>query len=350
MVKEKIITRFLSAFVCILLILILAFGDDVSSAVRESLYAVAFSIIPALFPYMVFSSVIISFDLLEPIYKHLPTEKIFCLPRVSASVIITGLMCGFPVGASGACNLVRQGKITKSEASRLCAVSSNTSPAFIMGVIGSVWGWQYGVFLLTVQTASSVLLGAILRNIYKNKYREKSVDTVLPVETKITLWGTVCKAVSESSASCLSICGYIVFFRVLTVIFARLIPNLSSILSALFEFSSGCRLGAEEGGIYGLCLVGFAVGFSGFSVFMQILNITEPYSVPFSATLITKIIQGVLMSASSAVFYLLFSPSPSLQTLSNIGDRPLGWAILILMIVLLCFLLSGRATRRKYFM
>ncbi len=347
MAKRKFITTVLTLSVCFMITLFLLYEDEASNAARKALALAASYVIPTLFPYMVISSVIISFDLFEPVYRHIPSDKIFFLPRSSASVILTGLLCGFPVGASGTCKLYENGKISKDDASRLCAVSSNTSPAFIIGTVGGMWGKKYAVFLLAIQTLSAMVIGICLRGkrgntslkVTENPHKHSANDIA----------SVLCRAVSESSFSCLSVCGYIVFFRVTAVILSKVIPQLTDIFSVIFEFSSGCAIGASRGGIYGICLTGFAVGFSGLSVFMQTLNLIGRHPIPFSAVFVTKLAQGAILSASSAVFYLLFSPDSASASFSEMIEFADISPLCMIFMLLAVSLVFNMAARGKYF-
>jgi hypothetical protein len=118
----------------------------------------------------------------------------------------------------------------------------------------------------------------------------------------------ICTAISESALSCVGICGYIVFFRVLITLIGIIAPPLYEYAAAILEFSTGVSTGAAHGGIFVISLTGFAVGFAGVSVFMQTMNITSRHAIPFTPIFVTKLAQGALLSLASAVFYAVFSP------------------------------------------
>ena len=129
MTKRKI-SPYLSSFAMIAaFILLLIFGSSITETVRDSLALTISRVIPTLFPYMVLSSIAVNADLLRPLYSIIPTERIFSLPHESASVILTGMICGFPIGASGSAELYKRGCISQKDASVLCAVSSHNNGA-----------------------------------------------------------------------------------------------------------------------------------------------------------------------------------------------------------------------------
>ncbi len=308
MIKRKFTHGTISLALCVLITMFLVFEETLTEAARDTLHLSALHIIPALFPYMVISSVTVSLGLLDPICRFLPTRRLFHLPQSSASVIVTGMIGGFPTGAIGAGKLYESGSISREEASRVCALASCASPTFIIGTVGTLWGREYAVFLLVAQTVTAFIIAAILA-IGKRSIpiAENSVKSSHPAPIR-----AVCSAISEGATSCVIICGYIVFFRVLITLIGILVPPLYEYAAAILEFSTGVITGASHGGIFGISITGFSVGFSGVSVFMQNANIISRHGIPNSPILVTKFIHGALLSLASAIYYVIFRPDAKL--------------------------------------
>jgi len=245
MISRKITFAFTTLAVCFLTVLLLLYEPYTSEAVRDTLGLFLHRVLPPLFPYMVIAKLITSLDLLSPFCRMLKSGRLFRLPECASSVMFTGLLCGFPVGAAGTCTLYEKGKLSKSEAGRLAALSSNTSPAFLLGTVAALWNSKaYGIFLLAVQTLSAAVIAAVIAR------REKSADRTNAGGTAAengTFTEELCRAVSESASSCLAVCAYIVFFRVIAVLFSHLLPGLAPVFGVIFEFSSGCADGAAAG-------------------------------------------------------------------------------------------------------
>ncbi len=346
MLKRRLIHTCTGIAVFTLSVLFLVCGESATEAARDSMHLAAVHVLPSLFPYMVLSSVIVSLDLTEPIYRRLPVERLFRLPRASAAVILCGMLGGFPVGALGACKLYERGGISRADAARLCAISSNTSPAFIVGTVGGMWGRSYAITLLAAQLISSLAIGAVMakRVSYAPSAPAKKDDAVREGTALV-----LCRAISESSLNSVAICGYIVFFRVTAAMLSVVLPPLSDVFAVLFEFSSGAALGASRGGLYGICLTGFAVGFSGFSVFMQTANLTERHSIPFAPIFFSKLAQGAIIAAVSAVFCILYSPAPSAPTFSCTHSTMLAPALAVIAVLSAAAIILRKLTGAKYF-
>jgi len=304
MIKRKITHGIISLSICVLISLFLVFEETLTEAARSAMHLSALHVIPALFPYMVLSSVTVSLGMLDPICHFMPTYRLLHLPQSCAAVILTGMIGGFPTGALGACRLYESGALSGEDAARVCALSSCASPAFIIGTVGALWGREYAVFFLIAQTVTAFVIAAILaRGRDAHQAQPPEVKSPRPTPTR-----ALCSAIHESAISCIVICGYIVFFRVIASLIGALVPSLYEYAAAVLEFSSGAATGAAHGGVFGISSTGFAVGFAGVSVFMQTANITSRHGIPFTPIFVTKLTHGTLLSLASAVFYAIHRP------------------------------------------
>ncbi len=308
MIRKKITFAAATLAVCVLTVLLLFYETYTSEAIRATLALFIGRVLPPLFPYMVLSRVIVSLDLLSPFGHRMNLPRLFRLPESAASVFLTGLLCGFPVGAAGTCTLYENGGIGRQDAGRLTALASNTSPAFLLGTVAALWNSRaYGVFLFAVQTVSALFLAFLAARLVP-----ADTDIRHGKESASVRCGSfteeLCLAVSESASACLTVCAYIIFFRVLSVLFSQMIPVMTPVFSVLFEFSSGCADGAAVGGYTGIFMTGFAVGSAGLSVMMQNYNFIGRYGIPTKVLWLTKVLQGLLCGTVSVLFYFVFPP------------------------------------------
>lgn len=293
--------------------LLLKYDQAVSDSALAALSTCIRLVIPSLFPYMVLSSFIIALDLAEPLYRLIPMST-FRLPSCTAPVFLTGLLCGAPTSAAGCASLCENGRITKNEAARLCALSSHTSPAFLIGTVGALWGSKsFGIVLYMTEVMFTLVNGIVLRFRKDEAHSSACMTAINPMPKAIP---ALCKSVTDAASSCLAITGFIVFFRVACTIASTVLPPLADLFSATFEFSSGAVQGAKLGGISGAALTGFAVGFSGFSVFMQILRFLSASDIPFAPLFKTKLAEGIVTAAVAVLYYLHSPMQPTADALS----------------------------------
>ncbi len=347
MTKRKINSSLAAAAISLCLILLLVFEKTASNEVSAALALSVKRVIPSLFPFMVLSDMIVSMDLLEPLYSLIPTEKLFRLPRCTASVILCGLLCGFPIGAAGAARLYSGGKISRREAEVLCAISSHASPAFLIGVVGGVWGsMKFGVVLYLAEILFCIVSGALISRTVLSKGScsgRGSSGTAQAPGFPVSL----CTAVRTSSITCLAVVGYIVFFRVMGEVLSVIFTYLAPFFAVIFEFSGGAVYGASVGGVVGAFLTGFAVGFSGIAVLMQCCNFTSPHGIKLSCYVITKISEGVVLGMSAALYAWKHPLIPAESTFSLCPAHT--EALVPICILAALFLLTSRKSKRNNF-
>lgn len=119
------------------LILLLARPSLVLSGARKGLLLWANVVLPTLLPFMICSGMVVAFNGVSLITKpFLPVLSGFMgLSRQGSFVFITGLLCGYPMGARMDSRFLEEQRIDLREARYLLAVSNHPSPMFILGYL-----------------------------------------------------------------------------------------------------------------------------------------------------------------------------------------------------------------------
>ena len=113
----------------------LSFPTVTKAAANEGLQLWIFTILPALLPYTIISSLLLQINafsvpchLLERLLKRkLPKNEFFAL--------ICGCLCGCPIGAKIAADLYRDGKLGRNRAEFLMCAFNNISPSFLINYV-----------------------------------------------------------------------------------------------------------------------------------------------------------------------------------------------------------------------
>lgn len=291
--------------------------EDTSAAVTGAMRSYCTRLIPVLFPYMVLSHFFCTYGLLDPLDGLVPVGKLFGMGKGAFPVFLLGHLCGYPVGAKMAGELVRQGRLGKKQGAILCAVSSGASPAFLLYAVGDGL-WQsvpFGGFLLGIQVLTGLLGGMVLGR----TVAEEQTETVQEGE-EMPFARCFCEAVGGSALQIVSIGGYIVFFSLLV----EILPfpgEIGAFTAAVLEFSTGTRLAAETGGLMGLFCTGFAVGFGGLSVLAQTAHMLGGSGISLRPYGIFKLFSGILCGGLCVGYGLLFPALPALRYVSAASDR-----------------------------
>lgn len=300
-------------------------SDVAEAAALDALKMCATVIIPSLFPYMVISSMIVSTGAADRIGSRLSglTGAVFRLPGCTGGAVILGALCGFPVGAKTACELYERSNIRRRECERLIAIANNTGPSFVIEVVGAhFWGSRgMGLTIYIAQILSALLIGWISSG-------KEALTTITQHDQSQNCDMLQClsQSITHSARSVISVCGFIVFFAVITTLIGQLLSGghlsfVVPIAAAVLEFSTGASSAADLGGTPGAFLTGFAVGWSGISVFAQCKVFTVKHGISLRFAAICKAIQGLMTGLAASVYYALwFTPSATVSTVIHPSD------------------------------
>ncbi len=305
--KSKLTQKLANLILSLLGILLFVFPDTVFSAAENALKSCGTTILPSLFPFMVLSGLIVRRRLLAPIENLIPMQRLFRLPSASACPLLLGALCGFPIGAKTTAELYRMGELTKEEAEFTCAISNNTGPAFAVSIAGGVFrgSRSFGWYLYFAQLLSAFLVGLLFRKKKAAAPSHLQNTAPSPAESPIRSFA---EAVSSAAGAVLPLCGYIVFFSVLSALAGELISGLlpRAFLCSLLEFTAGIRISSSVIGNWGWFLTGFSLGFSGLSVFVQTYSFTAPRGLSLRKAFLFKGLQGCLCGGFCVLYPHLF--------------------------------------------
>lgn len=298
----------LSLLLFFCLSLMLRRADVATEYMRQGLRLCAHAILPSLFPFMVISELLVATGAGEWILAPLarPLGRILGLSRASASAVILGLLCGFPIGARCAILSYKSGKADKSECERAVACSAIPSAAFLISTVGAtLWGnVKFGV-LLYISAILSALLSGILLYGLKKRGKTEPPHSTQPTPAKMRFDAKMFpSAIRSATKSTLLICAYVTFFSTLSgtvdMVFEGLATNEMAhvLLSTFLEISGGTNAAA---GIpherFAKILTGAAVGWSGLSVHCQMLSLCDEQDISLRPYLAAKLIQTAVCAA-----------------------------------------------------
>ena len=274
----------------------------VNSGIRVSVL----SVIPSLFPFMIFSDMLLYSDIFEKLPKKANKlfEKAFKIRQDGLGAFLTGIICGFPLGVKYACDLYKSKRINKDELERLICFCNNTGPAFLLAGIGiSMRGSILdGIILYVVQIASALLCGMIISH---GKECSKP-ETCNAVSTKGSF--NLTESIKKSSLNMLYVCAFVVFFSIVCGYFKILVPNalFSAIFTSFFEIGNAAiACNVLENRILSLVITAGAVSFSGMSVHLQAEIFYGEYEIDRKRYYFAKLFQSALSMLLTYLISLL---------------------------------------------
>lgn len=258
-----------------LMVTFLLLASDVKAGVTQGLEVCLVAVIPSVFPFTIFSSYLSSLALSG---KGKRRSLFF--------TFLTGLLCGFPLGAKAVVDGFRKGVYTKQESEWLLTFCNNTSLSFLVaGVGGSMRGSLLdGVVLFCIQTTSSLLVAFLSR---------PKVKTATPSPVLSSSHFSLALAIRDGVFSTLTVCGFVVYFSCLLSLCEHLLPKgLSFALSLCLEVSYACQSLSNHP--LGLPLTAFAVCFSGVSVHLQVAALLGDTRLSMKPYLFWKVVSGMI--------------------------------------------------------
>lgn len=311
---------FSSALVISALACLILSPATAAESVRRGLDLCAGTIIPSLLPFFVISALIAALGIPQLLGRWLekPMAALFGVSGVCCAPFILGLTGGYPVGASAVADLVRHGDISPDEGERLLPFCNNTGPAFIIGCAGSgvFASARCGLVLYASHVAAAVAVGVI----FSLGRKKGALAAAISVFRAHSLAETLSSGVKSAVTSTLNVCGFVVFFSVVTGmlestgVFSALSGSMAAKMGLELSFCRSLLTGILELGsgiasMYGLsatplnlALASFILGFGGLSVHCQTVAVVEGAEMKCARHFAGRIVHGALSALFTFVF------------------------------------------------
>ena len=281
--------------------LLLLCSADAAQAVRDALALCVQSVIPALFPFFVVSSLFIDLGCAAVLGRSLaPIMRwLFGVSGAGGTAFLLGIIGGYPVGGRTAGELYRSGQCEREECERLLAFCNNAGPSFILGIagLGCFGSVRVGAWLYLIHVGAAVMVGLLFRSTSRQMGR--------PEKTETPRWAdALIEAVRGGAMSMVSICAFVVFFLVILRLFSRFTGIQHGAILGIVEMTNGIlRLANDRRGF--IWAAGL-LGWGGLSVHCQTAAVLSGSGLSLKRYFIGKALQAaVSMAAAWPVSLLL---------------------------------------------
>ena len=295
-VRKNNIIQIIACFTMLIVII------DSETAIRSATNAIELcvrTIIPSLFPLIFLATIIRNYSASGTSGAKRIISKIFRIPRHAESIVLLGILGGYPIGARCINDMYKSGQINKVDAERLLPICNNAGPAFIFGIVASLFetraaGWT----IWGIQILSAIFISYLLPN-YHIRNNNISIQTL----------GNDRDPLSQALRGVATICGWVILFRILLQFLDRWIMYLMPmqcklILSGFIELANGILLFNETSDPYIFIYVNCFLAFGGLCVFMQVKSSAPDLSLRlyWLGKILQTTISGFLSSLYLAVF------------------------------------------------
>ena len=307
--------HFLTIPILIFFLCMLSFPQTVFAGASYGLLLWFRHVLPTLLPYMILINVLICTPALHWICRITST---FLCPLLGTSyygtfAVLTGFLCGYPMGAKTTSDLLNVNKISRSEASYLLSFCNNTSPAFILSyvVIQNLKKDSISIPFLLILTLTPLMMSFVFRLFYRAKDHIHPFSHMMQVSSSTAsqsenLSGNYFdRCIMNAFESITKVGGYMMMFSVLIQLLASVLPNtiFSLLLYSSLEISTGIRL-LFSSALYTtekIILCAFLTSFGGWCCIAQTYSMISSSQLPIlpyiTAKLVTALVTSLLISA-----------------------------------------------------
>lgn len=274
--------------------LLLLCSADAAQAVRDALALCAQSVIPALFPFFVVSSLFIDLGCAAVLGRSLAPimRRLFGVSGAGGTAFLLGIIGGYPVGGRTAGELYRSGQCEREECERLLAFCNNAGPSFILGIagLGCFGSVRVGAWLYLIHVGAAVMVGLLFRSTSRQMGQPKKTETPRWADALI-------QAVRGGAMSMVNICAFVVFFLVILRLFSRFTGIQHGAILGIVEMTNGIlRLANDRRGF--IWAAGL-LGWGGLSVHCQTAAVLSGSGLSLKRYFIGKALQAAISMAAA---------------------------------------------------
>lgn len=266
------------------------------------------SVVPSLLPFLIFSNLLFEADAVSYLTALFSPfcRLLFGTSKDGSFAVISGFLCGFPMGSKSCLELVKRQKIKKEEAAYLVSFCNNASPAFVVSFIcHSVFSGEKGLLFPVLFSfySAPLLTGLFLRFLLRKQLKTKESplqnNSSLLRTTPVFQFQYLDHAIMNAFQTIVRLGGYITFFAVLSAFIqsARFLPSaLRLFLTATIELTTGANLLGKINAPLKLRVIAVCacVSFSSLSGFAQSYTLLKEGEIPAFYYLIGKVISCLL--------------------------------------------------------
>lgn len=317
--NKRIFAAFFSAAGILLLIL------DAKTALQgatEGIRLCLYTVVPSLLPFFVLSMLLTGALMGATVGFLRPLGAILGIPEGSESLLLTGILGGYPTGAQAVAQNWRNGYLDADNANRMMVICNLAGPAFLFGIVGSQFSSVSVTWMLWMIHVLSALFTAVF--LPKPIQQFTSVRRGTPI--------SVTEAVSRSVHVMATVCGWIVLFRVILAFLSRwflwMLPiSLQVLIFGLLELANGC-CALHQIPLEGLrfVLASGLLSFGGLCVSMQTASVTN--GLDFRGY-----IPGKLLQTAISIIFALFIQNVAFAPSEQLSVFPFVAPILLFMLL-----------------
>ncbi len=301
------------------LLLLLARPALAFSGAKNGLVLWGTVVLPTLLPFMICSGVIVALDGVGILIK--PFAPLFRgllkLSKNGCFVLVSGLLCGYPMGAKTDSEFLESRRISLKQARYLLAISNHPSPMFVLGYVMDrlslvpaaacpIWIMAAALYLPIFPVAW------LARKVYgyadeEDPGQSKEKEAYTPFSFDAHMMGCF--------ETMVKIGGYIMLFSILAMYLTKLPfenPLLRSALLGTVEITTGIQSIVQEvPGFAAVLMITASTAFGGLSGIFQTKSVLKNAGLSIRHYCLWKLVHSVFSCILLAALWYLFTAAPA---------------------------------------
>lgn len=294
------IQKYLFTFVVVVIFIFLLISpaNAVTSA-RSGLMLWFKVLLPTLLPFMIISKLLIELNAISCLTFLFSSlfKKFFNLSKAGTFVLVTGFLCGYPMGAKLISELYTHKQISYQESCYLLTFCNNLSPMFISSflTVSCFDAPELLPYVILIIYGTPLIYALITQPFFRKKCTFKTPDLAPPTVSKKPDLEIIDTAIMDSFTQITKLGGYVILFSVISGMFLSFsLPSpLLALLTGVVEITTGINYIAVQG--FPLEMRFFfstpLCVFGGLSGLMQTYSMVKDSKLPFLPYLTAKLIQ-----------------------------------------------------------
>lgn len=271
------------------------------------------TVLPTLLPFVIVSNLLIYTNSICYISRFLGPvlKKIFHVSENGSFAILTGFLCGYPMGAKVTADLVHTKRISLSEGQYLLSFCNNTSPMFIISyIVLQNFKNEQLIFPALIILLLPPVLCSFLFRIYHKPKPLPAADLIRQQNTICFQFQIVDNCIMSAFETITKVGGYIMLFSILIKIAESTPINITAFhtfLLPLLEITNGIPLllHTYKTDLFHYLTVFFLASFGGFCAVAQTSSMIQQTRLSIIPYIIEKLITA-LVTSLFAFLYVSF--------------------------------------------
>lgn len=129
--------KLFAAALLVFFLFLICFPSEATEGASNGLLLWFHTVLPTLLPFIILTNLLLRLDAIQVLCRFITPlfRPLFGLSSYGSYALVTGLLCGYPMGAKVTADLIRHGKLSLSEGNLLLPICNNVSPMFLLGYV-----------------------------------------------------------------------------------------------------------------------------------------------------------------------------------------------------------------------